>query len=311
MNLGDVKAILRLAKSGLFSRLARGDDLRGPARRIAAAEIRLFGRRTAHALAKIRGFFPDGPPGGETPEDLLLRITANFAEEGLMMSRLARDPGWLPPMRGENREAVDERLAKGGVMLWIAPQLFSMQLAVMYGHREGWPQTRLSAWLHGPAYPSRSRLALGWINPGTLRIENRYAPRLSLPDDDPGPVIAEMVRRLEDGGVMIVSGVGTSKKALTLPLLGGWLRLAVGGAKKAMDADASILAVTFTRDPDGTFVLHFDPLRERGEALSPDDLGQRMAGRLAAAMRRDPSLWWLYRNQTFLSEDGGRTPARF
>ena len=80
---------------------------------------------------------------------------------------------------------------------------------------------------------------------------------------------------LEAGGLMVVSGVNNSRTPNALPLLGGWFRLAVGGAKKAIDADASIVGVTVTREEDGTFNLHFTPLRERGEEQAEDhDHGQ-------------------------------------
>ncbi len=261
--------------------------------------------RTKTSSAKIKGFFPGGPPNHENTEALLRRIGRNLVEEAMLNRRLAHRSGWRPEMRIVGSDLVESRLADGGVMLWAATQIFNMQLTVMIAHDAGWPVHRLSHWTHGPAggHPP-TKFALRMINAPWQRVEDQYATRLVIPQEGHKGTMEAFEELLKNGQIVVVSSTADSRTPLTEPLFDGWIRLALGAAKKARECGASIVATKTLREDDGTFVITFVPIMERNEDQPLEVVARRMIRVLSDAMRNDPSLWSVNSSQTFLSPNG-------
>ena len=261
--------------------------------------------RTKTRSAKINGFFPGGPPNHDNTEMLLRRISRNLVEEVMQNRRLAHRPGWRPEMRVVGSELVEARLADGGVMLWSAIQIFNMQLTVMIAHDAGWPVHNLAHWAHGPLSGAPpTKFALRMLNAPWIRVEDQYATRLVIPKEGHKGTMETFEELLKNGQIVVVTSTGGSRRPLTEPFFDGWIRLAVGSAKKAKECGASIVATKTLREDDGTFVITFVPILERNEDQPLEVVGRRMIRVLSDAMRDDPSLWLVDRTQTFLSPVG-------
>lgn len=287
----DIGRYLWLQATGILIRMTGPGAQPGVAGAIAALPS-LVGRRGK--LARIKTLFPDGFSAGPDPSTIPRRVYAARQEEAMMICRLARQPGWRPPLAIEGLEEVRAALETGGVMLWCCPQRFNMLLTSLAVHDAGLDPIRLSHWAHGPAASDTpSEFAQSRINAPWQAVENRYATRLEIGPDGVRRPMAAFARYLGEGRLVIVNAIPMSKGPTACPVPHGEMLLATGATRTALRAGAAIVAVALRRDPDGRFGLRFIPLAEPGEAPGLDELTRRMALLSHAAIAQAPDLWIL------------------
>jgi lauroyl/myristoyl acyltransferase len=237
---------------------------------------------------RVATVFPDRLPGNMTPAQLVATAGMRAIEDKIMMRRVAQRPDWRPEIHLLGAEVVAERLKRNGVMLWAAPSTSLFNLLPMIAHDEGWPRNRLSVWFHGP---SKTRFGLTVINPRLKAVENRYARRIVLTQNIDRAAFAKIYKALTAREVVMVNATSHGLRIDEFPCLGGQITLALGGIKLGLKAGASIITVTLNRGQDVKFNVHFRPIAEPDDQLSPLDVGQRMAELIAAAMQENPCQW--------------------
>lgn len=159
---------------------------------------------------------------------------------------------------------------------------------------------RLSNWSHGV---SGTHFASAALNPLWRRVEDRYAERIVIEPDGAQEAKARAVEAVRAGGVLQVQAVDNGRRLTVFPLLGGWIRLALGAPKMAEQACIPLFGVTAEREADSGYVLSFQKLLDRQEMAPLEEVGRRFVVQLANSMRRDPASWKIYHGQTFFGNN--------
>jgi lauroyl/myristoyl acyltransferase len=137
-----------------------------------------------------------------------------------------------------------------------------------------------------------------WLNPIRTRIEARYlASRAVLPlSHNAGPVLARLVDRLKEGGVVSVTAQATSLRPIAVPFLGGTLNLAPGAPGIAHRSGAALLPVFTTRDAVDHHTVTIEPALPMPRGLQKEQAfehaAQGFAQRLASQVRSAPGGWF-------------------
>ena len=198
----------------------------------------------------------DGAVGGAR---VLRNVLAHQVEETLQLLACHRPGGWRPTteLRGAHN-LVSALTAGNGAVLWVANSAFASLVVKMALHDAGFKVHHLSHPRHGF---SPTQFGMRWLNPIRTKIEAKYlASRAVLPlSHNAGPVLARLVDRLKEGGVVSVTAQATSLRPIAVPFLGGTLNLAPGAPGIAHRSGAALLPVFTTRDAVDHHTVTIEP----------------------------------------------------
>lgn len=148
----------------------------------------------------------------------------------------------LPPISLDGVAALQQALGEGhGAVVWVLPTRMSDVLSKAALAAAGIRATHLSRRSHGAW---RSPRVGPWLNQRLRNVEDRYlAGRIMIGDDNgPGPLRA-LVRTLQAGGcVTIRLGEGAST-VLSLPFIGGSIRIPDGPVRLSRTARAPLFTL--------------------------------------------------------------------
>lgn len=242
-------------------------------------------RRIMHACER----YLDADPGG-----LERQVVAAWYEQTVEVIREISPRGWRRPIALRGAASIEAARRQGrGVVLWVS--LFAHgDLVTKRGLAcAGYPLSHLSHYAH-PF--SASWFGAQVLNPIQLRAENRYLERRVLVSYGQAQSALDILKQvLRDNGVVTVTARGVGRKAITLPLLGGTLRLAMGAPYLALNTGAALIPVNTVPDGSGGYAVRCGP------DLNSDGIGtgreamRRMAERYVALLetfvRAHPASW--------------------
>jgi lauroyl/myristoyl acyltransferase len=232
----------------------RWDDLCRRIVRIGASVHIGHAARRLDAISRM----VEGCPGIADPREFVPALTANSHRARLHILRCYRRPPWTPELTLVGGEYVGAALAAGrGVILWIAPFVFSDLLTKMAFHRAGFAVAHLSRRGHGF---SETRFGSRMLNPIWTTIEDRYQTgRLMISADNPAGALRELVTRVRRNQIVSVTVGNQGQRASALPFFNGTIPLAGAIAALALRTQATLLPVFTVRQADGRFVTTIEP----------------------------------------------------
>lgn len=192
----------------------------------------------------------------------------------------------------ENIEAALER--GNGVVLWVAPFLYSDLVTKIGLHRAGYEVSHLSRPSHGF---TPSRFGIHVLNPIWTRIEDRYlTERVRIGDPSlPGSALVALRDRLSENRAVSITVGRRARKIAQVDFLGAKLRLATGPLHLAWTSGAALLPVFSVRTGVGKFVVNIersliDPTEDRSGGAY-EGIVQEYAGRLERYILDYPGQW--------------------
>jgi lauroyl/myristoyl acyltransferase len=217
----------------------------------------------------------------------------------LQFLRSYRPAGWRPRITMEGHEQIERALARGrGVILWNTAFRFSDLVAKMGMREAGYSITHLSMPEHGG---SISKFGIRWINPISVRIEQRYlARRVVIDPAAPKRATEDIKLALEGNGIVSITAIrGASRNPAAIQLLGATFELGLGAPILAYDTGAVLLPVFTLRQPDGSFRILVEDeiaLPTQGSRIDAAQAAAKELGeRLEPHIRVAPEQWtWWY-----------------
>ena len=203
------------------------------ARLMARAHLRIHDR-SVQILAASNAF---------PAENARARAEAAFAEDYLWNIRAIREAlpgGWQCETPLAGRAILDRALQRSrGAVLWCSPFVGS-DLAP----KKALAEYRLTH-LSSPSHPfSPTRFGTLVLNPLRLRAVNPYlVRRVLVVYGNSRPALDVMKQVLANNGVVLIMAVGTGKRSLTFPFLGGTIDLAVGAPRLAHATGSALIPV--------------------------------------------------------------------
>jgi lauroyl/myristoyl acyltransferase len=229
------------------------------------------------------------------PAQLELQVIAAEYEENIEAIRENLPGGWERPIELRGAASIEQarRLGRGAV-LWISRFAHSDLVAKRALWRAGYAPSHLSHVRH-PF--SATRVGARFLNPIRLRAENRYLERRVLVSyGQARPALEVLKQVLRGNGVVTITAIGSGRKVITLPLLGGTLRLATGAPRLALDTTAALIPVFTVPNETGGYAVHCGPdLNVDKVEQSPEEAMRRMAEQYVALLetfvRAHPAKW--------------------
>lgn len=260
------------------------------ARLLGRAHLRMQGR-SARILAHSSAF-RGRDIRASTAEALGWDYLAN-----IQAIREAFPGGWqcAPTLTG--RDVLDQALQRSrGAVLWFTP--FSGAFFAMGKALAEYSLTQLST----PSHPfSPTWVGTRWLNPIRVRAENRYlARRVRVVYGNAQPALAVLRQVLHDNGVVTITAIGSGKRSLAFPFLGGTLDLAIGAPRLAHETGAALIPVFALPDDDGGYRVELGPDLTSATMLPLQQALQEMASRyvelLEPMVQANPAKWqgWFY-----------------
>ncbi|HVR68550.1 MAG TPA: hypothetical protein VMT98_18015 [Verrucomicrobiae bacterium] len=253
----------------------------------------------------------DGAAGGAR---VLRNVLAHQVEETLQLLACHRPGGWRPTTELRGAHNLVSALTSGnGAVLWVANSAFASLVVKMALHDAGFKLHHLSHPRHGF---SPTQFGMRWLNPIRTKIEAKYlASRAVLPlSHNAGPVLARLVDRLKEGGVVSVTAQATSLRPIAVPFLGGTLNLAPGAPGIAYRSGAALLPVIATRDAVNHHAITIEPALPLPRGLPKEQAfehaAQAFAHRLATHVRQSPGSWFGWQDAVE-AQVGASEPVQF
>lgn len=202
--------------------------------------------------------------------------------------------GWQCETPLTGRESLDLALRQSrGAVLWCSPFVGSDLAPKKALALAGYRLTHLSS----PSHPfSPTRVGTLLLNPVRLRAVNRYLTRRVLVVYGNAQPALDVLRQvLLDNGVVLIMAVGTGKKSLAFPFLGGITSLAVGAPRLACETGAALIPVFTLPDQNGGYRVELGPDLTPPTELSENQAHHEMASRyvdlLKPVVRAHPAHW--------------------
>ena len=187
-----------------------------------------------------------------------------------------------------------------GVVLWVSTFAHSDLVTKRGLARAGYALCHLS---HSAHPYSSTWLGVRLLNPIRVRAENHYLERRVLVIYGQAKSALDVLKQvLRDNGIVTVTAIGAGREAITLPLLGGTVRLATGALRLALQTGAALIPVYTIPDRTGGYSVHCGPDLNSENAGADDEVMRRMAERyvelLETFVRAQPASWrgWFSRN---------------
>ena len=202
--------------------------------------------------------------------------------------------GWQSETSLIGRTALDRALQQSrGAILWTSSFVGSGFIARKALARAGYPLTLLSS----PFHPfSTTYIGTRLLNPVRLRAENRYlVRRVRFVYGNAKPALAALGEVLSENGVVVIMAIGTGRKTLAFPFLGGTIDLAVGAPMLAYETGAALIPVFTLPDQEAGYRVELGPDLNHSPQLSEDrallDMASRYVTLLEPIVRAYPACW--------------------
>jgi lauroyl/myristoyl acyltransferase len=252
---------------------------------------RLGARRNApwrHALPQV---VRDPALAGTLPA-LPGQLLAQKIEALLQVLCSYRPGGWRPAIALEGRRHVDEALARGhGAVLWV--HRFRPLVHFVAFHRAGFRVSRPSDELHG--YFWRSRFGRRWLNPIQNAVERRYCERIVADPRGMGHLRTLRARLGANRLVSLYWDELAGTRNVTVPFLGGRIRVATRAVTLAVESRAALLPVFPLAVGPNAYRVVVEPALDLDGGVSRRDLAETViaaqAARLQWYVRRWPEQW--------------------
>jgi lauroyl/myristoyl acyltransferase len=247
-------------------------------------------RREAAFIAGYLGWAANDPRAARAHRELLAWIRISQ----WMTLAARRDGGWRPRTSLSGGDNLVGALEGGrGAILWVAPfALSSLGIKVALadaGHR----LVHLSRETHGPA---RSIIGSRLVNHWYVAGEERFLAERAViaARGSPMRALRALARSLAAGRVVSITAIASAERRLTMPFMGGTIRLAEGAPWLSLATSAPILPAWALAGPDGVIEATIGPPLScpPGEP-TPAMLAAAYAERLAAEVPAHPGqfLW--------------------
>jgi lauroyl/myristoyl acyltransferase len=212
-------------------------------------------------------------------------------------------PGTRRRLRVGGFEHVEEALARGGVILWVA-QCVSSDIAVKQAMFErGYPLVQLSR----PSHPfSDQPFGQRFVNPLLRRAEDVFlAERVFIEGESAVAALRRLRAALFEGRPIAITVTPQAAAVVELSFLGGTLRLANGPVELAAATGSALIPVFVSGPPAGPKVEFAAPLPAGRSAEDIRRAHESLAAWLRARIEADPLAWAGWRGFTWT-----RRPAR-
>ncbi len=228
------------------------------------------------------------------------RAQSAFAADYLWNIRAIREAlpgGWRCETPVSGCEILDRALQRSrGAVLWCSPFVGS-DLAP----KKALARYRLTH-LSSPSHPfSPTRFGTLLLNPVRLRAVNRYLfHRVIVVYGNSRPALDMLKQVLSENGVVLIMAVGTGRKSLTFPFLGGTIDLAVGAPRLACQTGSALIPVSTLPDQTGGYRVELGPDLAAPADLPEEQAVLQMTSRyvelLEPVVRAHPAHWegWFY-----------------
>lgn len=231
-------------------------------------------------------------------ESLERRFMATVYEETCNALREYRPGGWNPKIQVRGLNYVDNALAAGrGAILWICPCSHAELVVKKAFHAQRLPIVNLRSYIH--PY-SGTRFGKGFLNPVRTRIEDRFLrSTVVLYPDRASSALRQLQLHLRENSVVSIFAIAAGSSHLTVPCLGGELRLALGAPVLAEVSGAAVFPVYVGKHGVDDFTVHVGPSLTDGESEEGTSKHQTLALRFAEFteqyVERYPFVWrgWL------------------
>lgn len=215
----------------------------------------------------------------------------------MIYARLYWRPAWRPRLNAYGLEELAAAAAKGGVVLWCVNQTSITMLLKLLLHDAGYTMHHVRNWAHGPI-PTRYGRRV--VNPLFWKVEDRYARHLEVRSRSPLSMLRGAGRLLRDGGIVGLRGVANSTGPVVLPVLGGWMKIALGAPRTALKYNAALIAVHCRPEGPAGWEFTFTPLgRQFGRSV--ESVTEEFRQICERAFTEAPELWPV-RHRQFLTE---------
>lgn len=291
-----------------MSRSSRVEDA-GLAASVAAAALTawLVPERLWPPLTRIIGRVrtADGAPAsgldarlaaatGRSPRSLAAERIASGHASRLWGLREYVRPRRDPPVEVAGMSWLEDALAAGrGAILWVGRFTWASIITKIGLQQAGCAVTHLSRPTHGFG---SSAFAVRRLNPVWTRIEERFLrERIVMEPGSETAALRALRRRLEANGVVSITVGDEGVRVVTVPFLGGTLRLASGPASLASASGAPLLPVFTMAVGAGSFRVEIEPALEGPMGETREDrersVAEAYAARLEPWVMRYPGQW--------------------
>jgi hypothetical protein len=228
------------------------------------------------------------------PRSLAVAAAAEDYLEDIEGIRELLPGGWRPALAVVGRETLDEALRGGaGAVLWVSQHAHYDLAPKKALVSAGYDLNQLSATSH-PF--STTRFGGLFLNPIRVRALNRYlVRRVLVVYGRARPAIEALREILRENGIVLIVAVGTGRRSVKLPFLGGTIDLAVGAPRLAHDSGAALIPLFTLPDNNGGYRIELGPdlnTREEPDAeRAVRAMADRYVGLLEPIVRANPSAW--------------------
>lgn len=182
---------------------------------------------------------------------------------------------------------------KRGAILWVGRFTWASIMTKIALHRAGCAVIHLSRPTHGFG---TSLFAVRRLNPVWTRIEERFVrERIVMEPGSETAALRALHRHLEANAVVSITVGDEGVRVVSVPFLGGILRLASGPASLAAASGAPLLPVFTVADGTGRFRIEIEPALQCPAGDSRERREQRVAegyaARLEPWVRHYPGQW--------------------
>jgi len=244
---------------------------RAASRLMARAHLRLRSG-SAHLLEQPGAFL------NKDPRSLVQEAVAADYLFNIQATREILPGEWRCEIPLTGREVLDGALQRSrGAVLWYSPFVGSEFVPKKALALAGYRLTLLSS----PFHPfSSSRIGGRLLNPVRLCAENRYLTRrVRVVYGNAQPALAVLRQVLLENGVVLIKAIGTGRRSLTFPFLGGIIDLAVGAPRLAYETGAALISVHTLPDHNGEYRVELGPELTPPTGLSDHQAVHHMASR--------------------------------
>ncbi len=185
-------------------------------------------------------------------------VYAHFYVARMQAYRDYRPGGWHPEIQVTGTEHIEAAREKGyGVLLWVAPFIYSDLVAKKGLHDAGYRVSHLSRPSHGF---TPSLFGVRILNPIWTRIEDRYlAERVCIADGrGSGSALKTLYDRLEDNQVVSITFGREARKTAQVAFMGSSVRIATGPMHLARNSKAVLLPVYTVRRDTGILTVNIE-----------------------------------------------------
>jgi lauroyl/myristoyl acyltransferase len=189
---------------------------------------------------------------------------------------------------------LEDALATGhGAILWVGRFTWASIITKMGLAGAGYAVTHLSRPTHGFG---TSPFAVRWLNPIWTGIEERFLhERIVMQTGGETAALRALRERLQSNGVVSITVGHEGARVVTVPFLGGTMRLATGPASLAASSGAALLPVFTVATRDCGFRVEIErPLEVPADEAREDReqcVAEGYATRLESWVRRYPGQW--------------------